>query len=157
MPSDKEFMERAIQKTREGIAAGQTPFGAVIVHRGNVVAAAHNTVWKTTDPTAHGEVNAIREAALKLKTIDLSGCVMYTTCEPCPMCLTAIHWSKIERVVYGATIADAEKAGFSELTIPAVEMVKQGGSPLKVESGLLREACAALFDEWLSSGKAKTY
>lgn len=157
MKTDADFMRMAIEKTREGIEAGQSPFGSLIARDGNVVACTHNTVWRTTDPTAHAEVNCIREAARVLATIDLAGSTLYTTCEPCPMCLTAIHWAKIDRVVYGATIADAEHAGFSELTIGAKDMVERGGSPLKVEDGLLRRECAALFDEFLRAGKASVY
>jgi guanine deaminase len=154
---EQSYMEAAIRKAREGVEAGQSPFGAVIVKGGAIVAAAHNTVWRTTDPTAHAEVNAIRLGAAALKAIDLSGTTMYTTCEPCPMCLTAIHWAKIDRVVFGATIADADMAGFSELTIPATEMVRLGGSPLKVESGLMQKECAELFACWKSLGRGRSY
>lgn len=101
-------MQLAIDKTREGIQNGQSPFGCAIVKGDDVVAVTHNTVWLTCDPTAHAEVNCIRAAAKKLNTIDLSGCTMYTTCEPCPMCLTATHWAKIDTCYFGATIADAE-------------------------------------------------
>jgi guanine deaminase len=146
--TDADFMRRAVEKTREGIAAGQTPFGAVIVRDGHLVAAAHNTVWRDTDPTAHAEVNAIRLAAAALGSIDLAGCVMYATCEPCPMCLAAVHWAKIDRVAYGASIADAAAAGFSELRLPAEELARLGGSPLRVEGGLLAEECRALFHLW---------
>ena len=96
---NKNLMSLAIARARDGIAAGQSPFGAIIVRGADVVAATHNTVWRDTDPTAHAEVNCIRSAAAALKLIDLSGCEMYSTCEPCPMCLSAIHWSKIDRVV----------------------------------------------------------
>src|SRR5262245_14130760 len=116
------FMWRAVEKAREGIAKGQSPFGAVVVSDGKVVAAAHNTVWLDTDPTAHAEINAIRQAATVLGSIALHGCTMYTTCEPCPMCLAAIHWAKIGRVVYGASIADAAAGGFTELRVPAKEL-----------------------------------
>lgn len=153
---DEDFMRLAIAKAREGIAAGQTPFGAVIVKGDEVIAAAHNTVWNDCDPSAHAEVNAIRQAARALQTIDLNGCTMYTTCEPCPMCLTAIHWAKIDRVPYGATIADAAKAGFSELRVGASDLARMGGSPLRVEPGPLREECAALFAEWKQS-EGRTY
>ena len=153
---DDEFMRLAIAKTREGIAAGQSPFGAVMVRDGEVIAAAHNTVWRDCDPSAHAEVNAIRQASQALQTIDLRGCAMYTTCEPCPMCLTAIHWAKIDRVVYGAAIADAVRAGFSELHIGAQELARMGGSPLRVEQGPLREECAALFEEW-KQNNGRTY
>src|SRR5438552_5461705 len=155
--TEADFMRLAIEKTREGIAAGQSPFGSVIVHGGEVVAATHNTVWKTTDPTAHAEVNCIRAAAGRLKSIFLHGCTLYSTTEPCPMCLSAIHWAKIERVMFGATIADAAEAGFKELFIDAKKMIVLGGSPLIVESGLLQAECAALFDEWKKAGKCQAY
>lgn len=150
--SEKSHMERAIQKAKEGITGGQSPFGAVVVKDSKIVSSAHNTVWRDSDPTAHAEMNAIRQAAKALGTIDLSGTFMYTTCEPCPMCLAAIHWSKIDRVIYGAVIADADAAGFTELTIDAKDMVRMGGSPLIVESGMLQKECAALFSLWKSSG-----
>ncbi|MBX6316692.1 MAG: nucleoside deaminase [Isosphaeraceae bacterium] len=150
-------MRMAIAKTREGIAAGQTPFGALIVRDGAVVATTHNTVWRDTDPTAHAEVNCIRRAAAALGTIDLRGCTMYSTCEPCPMCLAAIHWSKIDRIVFGATIADAAAAGFRELSVAAQTLAEMGRSHLRVEGGLLQEECARLFQEWAQAGLSKTY
>ena len=155
--SNPDFMRTAVEKAREGIAAGQTPFGAVVVRAGKVVASAHNTVWRDTDPTAHAEVNAIRQAALALGSIDLAGCDMFTTCEPCPMCLSAIHWSKIERVVYGATIADAAAAGFSELHVDAKKLAEMGGSPLRVEALAGCEDCRALFELWLKAARSAKY
>jgi tRNA(Arg) A34 adenosine deaminase TadA len=152
-----DLMRMAIEKTREGIAAGQSPFGAVIVRDSEVIASTHNTVWRDTDPTAHAEVNCLRSAAAVLSTIDLRGCTMYSTCEPCPMCLAAIHWAKIDRVVYGATIADAAAAGFHELHVAAEDLAAMGRSPLKVEGGLLRSECAALFEEWKQLGRCGTY
>jgi tRNA(Arg) A34 adenosine deaminase TadA len=149
---DQDFMKAAVEKAREGIAAGQSPFGAVVVSGGKVVAAAHNTVWRDTDPTAHAEVNAIRQAARALKRIELSGCEMFTTCEPCPMCLSAIHWSKLDRVVFAATIEDAAGAGFSELRVGAKELARMGGSPLRVEVAASRDEGRALFQEWLKAG-----
>jgi guanine deaminase len=154
---EKELMSLAIEKTREGIAAGQSPFGSIIVKDGKVAASTHNTVWKDTDPTAHAEVNCIRSAAKALGTIDLSGCTLYSTCEPCPMCLAAIHWSKVDRVVFGATIGDADAAGFSELHVAAADLARLGGSPLVIEDGLLRDECVALFEEWKRAGLCGTY
>lgn len=147
----------AIEKAHDGIAAGQSPFGAIIVRDGTVVAATHNTVWRDLDPTAHAEVNCIRSAAGSLQEINLSGCDMYSTCEPCPMCLAAIHWAKIDRVVYGATIADAANAGFCELHVNARVLAELGKSRLRVESGLLREQCAELFAAWRKAGLCGTY
>lgn len=151
------FMRLAIDKAREGIAAGQSPFGAAIVNGSQIVAVSHNTVWQDSDPTAHAEINAIRLAAAALSGIDLKSCTIFSTCEPCPMCLAAIHWSKMRRVVFGASIADAAAAGFSELSISARSMVKMGGSSLKVEGGLLREECRALFGLWKENPSRKAY
>ena len=155
--TNEQFMRLAIEKTKEGIFAGQSPFGAVIVKDGKVVVSAHNRVWKTCDPTAHAEVSAIRDAATELNTIDLSGSVMYTTCEPCPMCLAAIHWAKIDKVYYGATIEDAVKAGFQELEFPAKELAKQGKSHLIVVDGLCQDECTALFSLWKNASLSHSY
>ncbi len=155
--SAQDFMRLAIRKAQEGIAAGQSPFGSAIVRGGEVIAVTHNSVWRSCDPTAHAEVNCIREAATALKSIFFPGCTLYSTTEPCPMCLSAIHWARIERVIFGATIADAAAAGFSELGVDAKVLAKMGGSPLQVDSGLLREECADLFVQWQQSGKARPY
>jgi len=152
-----DYMLRAIQIAQKGIALGQTPFGAVIVRDDQIIAEGHNCVWLTGDPTAHAEVVAIRAAAATLKSISLAGCAMYTTCEPCPMCLSAIHWSKIDVVYYGAVIADAQAAGFCELCFPATELARQGGSPLRVEEGPLRAECVDLFAQWKAAGLSKPY
>jgi tRNA(Arg) A34 adenosine deaminase TadA len=155
--TEQDYMRLAIRKAQEGIAAGQSPFGAAIVRAGAVVAATHNTVWRDTDPTAHAEVNCIRGAASALKTIFLHGCTMFTTTEPCPMCLSAIHWAKIDRVVYGATIADAAAAGFAELYVDAKVLAEMGKSPLRVEGGLLQAECADLFAQWRAAGLSRPY
>ena len=118
---------------------------------------AHNEVRATSDPTAHAEVQAIRKACSALGTIDLSGCVMYATTEPCPMCFSAIHWAKLDRVVFGAGIGDAETAGFSELTISNETMKEIGGAGLTIQSGVLADECAALFDEWKQGPHAIPY
>ncbi len=141
-------MRLAIAAARQGIRGGQAPFGACIVKKGRVVACAHNNVWKDTDITAHAEVAAIRLACRKLGKIDLSGCEIYSTCEPCPMCFSAIHWAGIGRIIYGAGIADAKKCGFSELGIPTAKMKRLGRSRVRLEGGLLRGECRALFAEF---------
>ena len=155
--SDHAFMHLAIARSREGIARGQTPFGACITRSGAVVSCEHNGVWATTDVTAHAEMRAIREACRKLGTVDLSGCVIYSTCEPCPMCFSAIHWARIGRIVFGASITDAQAIGFSELTITNTTMKQLGGSPVTVEGGLLRDECLALFREWAGRSDHRTY
>ncbi|HEV3165958.1 MAG TPA: nucleoside deaminase [Isosphaeraceae bacterium] len=154
---EQDYMRRAIRKAQEGIAAGQSPFGAVIVRQRKVIGETHNAVWRNLDPTAHAEINCIRRAAAAVQTIKLSGCTMFSTCEPCPMCLAAIHWSRIDRVVFGASIADAVAAGFRELHIGAKQLAEQGGSPLRVEGGLLRDECVALFEEWRAAGLSQPY
>ena len=155
--NDSVWMRAAIEKAREGIAAGQSPFGAIIVRGGQLVCSAHNSVWRDCDPTAHAEVNAIREAAKTLATIGLHGCEMFTTCEPCPMCLSAVHWAKLDRVVFGAKIGDATASGFSELAIPARVVAEMGHSPLRVEEGLLADECRELFQQWLHTPGHRTY
>ncbi|MFH1788584.1 MAG: nucleoside deaminase [Candidatus Altiarchaeota archaeon] len=155
--SDEEFMRLAIEKAREGITAGQTPFGACIVKNGEVVSCEHNRVWETTDITAHAEICAIRKACEKLGTVELSGSVIYSTCEPCPMCFSAIHWAKIDRIIFGARIKDAEKAGFSELPISNETMDRLGKSPLEVTGDFMREENLNLFREWSERGDQRVY
>ncbi len=155
--TDENFMELAIEKAREGVRVGQTPFGACIVRSGEVISCAHNVVWRTTDITAHAEVHAIRQACEKLNAIDLSGCTIYSTCEPCPMCFSACHWARISRIVFGARIEDAEDAGFNELSISNETMKKAGGSPLEVIGDFMRKENQAVFQEWLHSADKKVY
>jgi len=148
----KGFMRAAIERAREGICDGQTPFGACVVKGGRIISCEHNSVWADKDPIAHAEVNAIREACRKLGTIDLSGCVIYSTTEPCPMCFSAIHWAGIGRIVYGAPIAQARRAGFRELSISNRQMKSLGKSGIRVEGGFMEEGCESLFSEWKSAG-----
>lgn len=110
-----KYMEMAIKEAEEGINNGHGgPFGAVIVKDGKVVGKSHNHVLINNDPTAHGEISAIRNACKHLNTYDLTGCTIYTTGEPCQMCLCACMWANIDKVYYGATIADNEKIGFRD-------------------------------------------
>jgi tRNA(Arg) A34 adenosine deaminase TadA len=155
--NDETYMDLAIAKAREGIAAGQMPVGALLVRDRAIVSAVHNTVWRDLDPTAHGEMNAVRHAATALRTVDLAGRTMYVTLEPCPMCLGAMHWARISRVVYGASIADSAALGFSELAIPAVDLARLGKSAIRIDAGPRRQECLALFEEWRTAGQARTY
>lgn len=125
---DVEFMRQAILLSENNLLTKNGgPFGAVIVKNGTVITGTANSVTKDNDPTAHAEVNAIRQACRILQTADLEGCVMYTSCEPCPMCLSAIYWARISHVYYANTRHDAEQAGFgdtfiySELNKPLAE------------------------------------
>ncbi|HEY8668435.1 MAG TPA: nucleoside deaminase [Tepidisphaeraceae bacterium] len=154
---DSDWMKLAIAEAGKGISQGQTPFGAVIVRDGNLLAAAHNLVWQSVDITAHAEIVALRRACQTLASIDLSGGVIYSTCEPCPMCFAACHWAKLARIVFGAAITDAAAAGFHELTIPNSEMKSRGGSPIEIVPGFLREECAQLFRTWSANPNARHY
>lgn len=154
---DERFMRAAVQAAREGIRGGQAPFGACLAREGEVLARAHNVVWRTTDITAHAEVHAIRRACRELGTVDLSGTVMYATCEPCPMCFSACHWARTDRIVYGARIDDARAAGFSELAIGNREMKERGASPVTVTGGVLREECLELFERWRRRPDRRVY
>src|SRR5690606_24302527 len=107
-----------------GIAAGQTPFGCAIASADGVVAACHNEVYATTDVTAHAEITALREACRRTGRVWLDGFHVATTCEPCPMCLGALHWSRVAVVYHGASIADAAAAGFNELEVPAQRLIE---------------------------------
>ncbi len=151
------WMGLAIEQAHRAIELRQSPFGSVIVRNHTLIAAAHNRVWDTCDPTAHAEVTTIRAGAAALATIDFSGCTLYSTCEPCPMCATAIHWSKFDAVIYGATIADAAAAGFSELTVPIADLYRQGSSPVRIISGIRRQECAELFQAWLRTPGTRRY
>lgn len=113
--SDRKFMMRAIELAREGVEADAGgPFGCVIVKDGEIVGEGNNRVTSTNDPTAHAEVVAIREACAKLGSFQLDGCVVYTSCEPCPMCLGAIYWARPAAIFYAGTRDDAAAAGFDD-------------------------------------------
>ncbi|MFH0815282.1 MAG: nucleoside deaminase [Methanobacteriota archaeon] len=159
MPNDakRRFMALAIDQSREGVREGQTPFGACIVKDGEVVSCAHNNVWASTDITAHAEIVAIRGACAKLGTIDLSGCDIYSTTEPCPMCFSAIHWARIGEVVFGASIADAKAYGFHELPISNEAMKETGKSPIKITRGFMAREALDVFAEWAKSKEKRTY
>jgi len=154
---DARFMRLAIQKAREGILEGQTPFGACITRGAEIVSCTHNMVWQSTDITAHAEIHAIRLACQKLGTIDLSGCAIYSTCEPCPMCFAACHWARIAQIVYGANIQDAEASGFHELHISNAQMKELGGSPVEIVSDYLRDDALALFHFFEKQPDKRTY
>ncbi|MBM4089820.1 MAG: nucleoside deaminase, partial [Planctomycetes bacterium] len=111
----------------------------------------------TTDITAHAEINALRAACLEMGDIVLNRCVVATTCEPCPMCMAALHWARVEVVYYGATIEDAQQAGFNELRLPARELLRLGGSPVTLVPDVLANECRALFQLWQQHPLARRY
>jgi guanine deaminase len=115
MQSENDFMQLAIRLATENVRSGAGgPFGAVVARNGEIVATGVNRVTADNDPTAHAEVNAIREACKALGTFQLPGCVLYTSCEPCPMCLGAIYWVRLDSVYFGNTCDDAAQAGFDD-------------------------------------------
>lgn len=142
--AENPYMAEAIREAVYGITRGHGgPFGSVIVKDGKIVGRGHNMVLKNTDSTAHGEIAAIRNAERRLKTYDLSGCELYTTGEPCPMCLCACLWANIEKVYYGCTIADNSDIGFRDEKFDRLTGGRAG-----VEDYLEcvdREACLELF------------
>ncbi len=150
-----DFMKAAIKEARKGIEKQEGgPFGAVIVKEGRIIAKAHNRVLSTNDPTAHAEILAIRKASKKLGRFDLSECEIYSTSQPCPMCLSAILWARIKTLYFGCTAKDASKIGFDDSKI--YKMFKsERKMPLK-QKQLSRKECLALFDEW-KKGKGKLY
>ena len=144
---DKQFMREAIRLANESVERGGGPFGAVIVKDGEIVAGSSNSVTIDNDPTAHAEVNTIRKACQKLRTFDLSGCTIYTSCEPCPMCLGAIYWARIGKIFYGNTRKDARDIDFAddfiyeELELP----LEKRTVPIKP---LLRDEALKTFRLW---------
>lgn len=135
---DAKFMQQAIDLSIESVANGGGPFGAVIVRNGEVIATGTNRVTESCDPTAHAEVSAIRAACAKLGEFKLSGCTIYSSCEPCPMCLSALYWAGVERIFYGNTKQDAKAINFddsfiydqialdySERSIPCINIMRQ--------------------------------
>ena len=135
---DEKFMQQAIDLSIDNVANGGGPFGAVIARDGEIIATGTNRVTADCDPTAHAEVNAIRAACAKLKSFKLTGCTIYTSCEPCPMCLSAIYWAGIECIFYGNTKQDAKQINFddsfiydqialdySERSIPCINIMRE--------------------------------
>jgi len=112
--NENGFMREAIRLSRESVKNGGGPFGAVIVKDGEIIAAASNKVTQDNDPTAHAEVSVIREAAKKLNTFNLSGCEIYSSCEPCPMCLGAVYWARLDKLYFANTKQDAKDIGFDD-------------------------------------------
>ncbi|HEY2882054.1 MAG TPA: nucleoside deaminase [Pirellulales bacterium] len=150
-------MKLAIEKTREGFKSGNSPFGCAIAQGNSVIATAHNTVLTTIDSTAHAEVNAIRAGCKHTGQIHLQGAIVATTCEPCPMCMAALHWAQVDTVYFGASVQDAADAGFNELYIDAEKILSMGGSKVKLIGGILPAECKQLFHDWKKLPTAKTY
>ena len=153
----QQLMEAAIEKAAAGLRTGQSPFGCAVALDGRLLACEHNTVVASSDCTAHAEINALRAACRAAGQHLLSGAVVATTCEPCPMCMAALHWARVAEVYFGATIEDAAQAGFNELSLSAADLLHQGGSPVYLEGGLLADPCRDLFQRWLENDDRRVY
>lgn len=151
-----DFMRQAIALAVENVKNGGGPFGAVIVKDGRVVATGVNRVVPNNDPTAHAEVNAIRAACVRLGTFNLSGCVLYTSCEPCPMCLGAIYWAHIDKIYYGATQHDAAAVDFDDSFIYR-ELELEPSERNKPVENILHDEAQAPFDVWRNKADKVEY
>jgi guanine deaminase len=143
--SPSDYLALAVAKAREGIRAGQMPYGAVVVREGSVLACEHNVVRAAGDPTAHAEVTAIRKASLALGTHDLTGCEIYSTCEPCLMCFGACFWAGAASITYGAAITDKFAFGITDPGVRCDTLHDLSRSPAKITGGVLHEECLELF------------
>jgi tRNA(Arg) A34 adenosine deaminase TadA len=146
-----EFLRRAFALATENVVAGRGgPFAAVVVRVGRIVGEGVNSVTASNDPTAHAEINAIRAAAKQLGTFTLAGCELYTSCEPCPMCMAAAYWARLDGVYYGASAADAARAGFDDAYL--YEELRKDTSQRKLRATqLLRDEAWASFAAWIAS------
>lgn len=153
----REFMGKAISLALSNVLALQGgPFGAVVVKDGEIIGRGSNQVTASNDPTAHAEIVAIRDAAHHLKSFDLKGCEIYSSCEPCPMCLGAIYWARLDKLYYAATKDDAATAGFDDSFIyKEFSLPKEERSIPSVQ--MMREDAVKVFDEWIKSDKKITY
>jgi tRNA(Arg) A34 adenosine deaminase TadA len=152
-----EFMRQAIQLATENVTSGRGgPFGAVIVKDGVVIAAEANKVTATNDPTAHAEITAIRAACQALGSFSLEGCELYTSCEPCPMCLAATYWARCKTIYYGCNAHDAAKAGFDDAFLYEEMKTPMEARSLPIVNLLPGEAWAA-FAAWIESTKKVAY
>ena len=142
------LMKMAIEEARKGFNRDDGgPFGAVIVRDGVLIAKAHNEVLKTNDPTAHAEILAIRKACAHLNHYDLSGCEIYSTSEPCPMCFSAIHWSRLKKLYFGTTRDDVSVIGFDDSLIYDILSGKAQVTQMEIVN-VDRDSCLALLQEW---------
>lgn len=154
--NNKQLMRRAIALSIESVNSGGGPFGAVIARNGEIVAEGSNNVTLHHDPTAHAEVSAIREACRKLETFDLSGCDIYTSCEPCPMCLGAIYWAHIDKIYYANDRRDAADIGFDDDFIYQ-EIALKPTERTKPSEILLREEAIEAFKQWEAKADKTEY
>jgi len=150
-PPNPAFLRRAIQLATENVHSGRGgPFAAVVVRDNQIIGEGANSVTSTLDPTAHGEVNAIRSACQTIGTFTLAGCALYTSCEPCPMCLSASYWARLDAVYYGCSAADAARAGFDDAFLYDEFRKDRTDRTLPVTQLLSDEAWSS-FAAWIAS------
>lgn len=137
----EEFMKMAIAEAK----LGDAPYGAVIVKDSQVAIKAHNSVRRDNDPSAHAEVNAIRKLTAQLQTPSLEGYILYTSCEPCPMCATACIWAGISEIIFGASIQDLIHSGVNQIDLPCEDIIAKGFRKIKLTKGILKSESLALF------------
>lgn len=155
--SHERWMQEAVSLGREGMEHnGGGPFGAVVVYRGEIVGRGHNQVTSKLDPTAHAEVVAIRAACQSLGRFDLRGCELYTSCEPCPMCLAAIYWARLDKIYYACTRHDAAEIGFDDAFIYEQLPLEIAARALPMEQ-VAREKSLALFRDWTAKPDKTPY
>jgi len=145
--NNEKYIKAAITAASESIKNGGGPFGAVVVKDGKIVGRGVNSVTINNDPTAHAEINAIRDACANLNTFSLKGCTLYSSCEPCPMCLSAVYWARIDNYYYAATAKDASAAGFDDSFIKA-EIVKPIEERTIKATQIMRNVALEVFREW---------
>lgn len=153
---DESFLREAIRLAAESVASGGGPFGAVVVRDGQIIGRGVNRVTVHNDPTAHAEIQAIRDACRNIGDFRLLGCRLYVSCQPCPMCMAAVYWARIERVVFAATATDAAAVGFDDLFISEELMRPLGARALPV-SQLLREEGLEPLRLWRERGDRIDY
>ena len=154
--TNDELMREAIRLSIENVDNGGGPFGAVIARDGEIIATGTNRVTASNDPTAHAEVSAIRSAAEVLGTFNLSGCEIFTSCEPCPMCLGAIYWARLDKVYFANTKADAKAIGFDDSFIYDELALPREGRKLPSEEMMRNEAIVA-FERWQAKADKTEY
>jgi tRNA(Arg) A34 adenosine deaminase TadA len=148
MKTDEKFMKLAIQEAKKSVETGGAPIGAVLVKDGEVVATGQSLVWPKKDPSAHGETECLRNACKKLNTLDLSGCILYSTLESCSMCLGCASWTGLSKIVFGVYKEDIGDNPYEIKDYHAEEHAERltpiGGGRIEIQGGVLREECAEL-------------
>lgn len=156
--SNVRFMDEAIKEAEIGIKKDEGgPFGAIIVKNEKIISKGHNMVLLTNDPTAHAEIVAIRRASKRLQNFDLSGCQLYTTCEPCPMCLSAIFWSRIDTIFFGCSKEDAAEIGFDDKLCYKILIDDDLRKRYLKQEQIRRDKCMQVFYDWYQKDNKKMY